>query len=146
MIKRLDHVNIVVSDLEKAKDFFALLGFADEPVAKLSGKWISEVVGLEDIEAEYIALVHSGSSVKVELIHYLNPQSHATTEVNLANMIGIRHLAFAVDEIETVVDKLQAEGVKFLSDIKTYPATGKKIVYFKGPDNIILELAQYAEY
>ncbi len=143
MIKRIDHINLVVSDLRKAKDFFLLLDFEAEPESELSGKWISEVVGLQEVEAKYIALSHPGSTVKIELIHYISPQSDCTQMENKPNTIGLRHLAFAVDNIESTVTKLQAAGIKFMSDVKTYPATGKKIVYFSGPDGIILELAEY---
>ena len=145
MIQRLDHVNIVVSDLKKSCDFFALLGFTIGPKSKLSGSWISEVVALKNVDAEYVALNHPGSQVKIELIRYKSPSLKPTTDSGQANAIGLRHIAFAVDDIESVVDSLILAGVKFYSEIKTYPATGKKLVYFKGPDNILLELAEYPE-
>jgi len=145
MIKRIDHVNIVVSDLKKAEDFFVLLGFDAGPRAELAGKWISEVVGLEEVEAEYIALSHPGSTVKIELIRYISPRPEHTLERNRPHTIGLRHLAFEVDNIELVVTKLQAAGIEFMSEVKTYPATGKKIIYFTGPDDIILELAEYSK-
>lgn len=143
MIKRLDHVNIVVSDLEKSCNFFALLGFTAEPKSKLSGTWISEVVGLKNVDAEYAALTHPGSQVKIELIHYTSPPLKKTADSSQANASGLRHLAFAVADIESVVNKLTLAGIKFYSEIKMYPATGKKLVYFNGPDDIILELAEY---
>jgi catechol 2,3-dioxygenase-like lactoylglutathione lyase family enzyme len=57
--------------------------------------------------------------------------------------MGIRHIAFEVDDIETLVSSLQQDGVAFFGDVQTYPATGKKLVYFHGPEGIILEFAQY---
>ena len=143
MINRIDHINIVVSDLKKAKDFFVLLGFEAAPEAELSGQWISEVVGLIEVEAKYTALCHPGSKVSIELIHYLSPQPESAPKANKPNILGLRHLAFTVDDIDSMVSKLQAEGIQFLSEVKTYPVTGKKIIYFKGPDDIILELAEY---
>jgi len=38
MLKNFDHVTIVVRDVEKAKKFFALLGFKETKVALISGK------------------------------------------------------------------------------------------------------------
>lgn len=143
MIQRIDHLNIVVSDLKKTKNFFTLLGFEASPEAELSGKWISEVVGLEEVEAKYIALRHPESTVTIELIHYISPLPETTPEENRPNTVGLRHLAFAVDNIESAVKRLQAAGIEFMSEVKTYPATGKKIVYSRGPDEIILELAEY---
>lgn len=138
MIQRLDHVNIVVSDLDKASEFFSLLGFKAGAKSPLSGTWISEIVGLENVDAEYIVLSHPGSKVNIELIHYNFPNSTKSADISKANQIGIRHLAFAVVDIEEQVDKLLAAGIKFMSEVKTYPATGKKLVYFKGPDDILL--------
>jgi len=143
MIQRIDHINIVVSDLEKAQDFFKLLGFISGPKAELSGKWISEIVGLENVKAEYLALSHPDSSVSIELISYYSPHSLPSPDADKAHKIGFRHLAFAVNDIESIVGRLRHEGVDFISEVKTYPATGKKLVYFKGPDNILLEFAEY---
>ena len=60
-----------------------------------------------------------------------------------ANQIGVRHIAFAVDDIEVEVERIKARGVRFISGIQTWEQTGKKLVYFYGPDGILLELAQY---
>jgi hypothetical protein len=38
---------------------------------------------------------------------------------------------------------LKGEGIDFWGEVQTYPETGKKLVYFNGPDGIILELAEY---
>ena len=143
MIQRLDHVNIVVSDLTKAGDFFSLLGFSVSPRSKLSGSWISDVVGLKNVDAEYVALTHPGPKVKIELIQYHSPLSQIPSASSQANQIGIRHLAFAVEDIEAVVGTLKTNGIKFFSEIRTYPATKKKLIYFQGPDGILLELAEY---
>ena len=62
-----------------------------------------------------------------------------------ANQIGIRHLAFEVDDINQVVAALQDSDVSFFSDIKTYEPLSKRLVYFHGPDGIILELAEYGD-
>ncbi|SDP66355.1 VOC family protein [Desulforhopalus singaporensis] len=143
MITRPDHVNIVVSDLKQSCDFFSLLGFTKGPGGRLSGVWISEVVGLENVDADYVELTHPGSRMRIELICYRSPVSGKSPDIGKANRIGIRHIAFAVDNIEATVEKLAAAGVRFDSGIQLYPATGKKLVYFKGPDNILLELAEY---
>jgi len=60
-----------------------------------------------------------------------------------ANQIGFRHIAFQVENIEEIVENLKGKGVEFVSSIQSYPKTGKRLVYFLGPDGILLELAQY---
>ncbi len=59
--------------------------------------------------------------------------------------MGFRHLVFEVDDIHAEVRHLKKAGINFLREVKTYEATGKQLIYFYGPDKILLELAQYPE-
>ncbi|MGB5983989.1 MAG: VOC family protein [Desulfobacterales bacterium] len=136
-------MNIVVSELETATEFFHRLGFTVEHQGILKGDWISSIVNLEDVKASYVQLALENSDVKIELIKYDSPKSTVSELSSVPNKIGIRHIAFAVKDIETLVSDLKKEGIQFFGDIQTYPETGKKLVYFYGPDGIILELAQY---
>ena len=145
MLEKIDHINIVVSDLENARNFFITLGFAETHSAELSGDWISSIVGLKEVRARYIALSFPGSETSIELIKYFSPASPLEDGLAQANRPGYRHLAFAVKGIETIVKDLRGKGVSFLGDIQTFPATGKKLVYFRGPEGILLELAEYPE-
>lgn len=143
MIKKIDHVNIVVSDLEKAKDFFCRLGFTVEHRGDLKGEWIASIVNLKEVRASYMQLSLQDSGVSIELIKYYTPASSKIQNTSIPNRIGIRHIAFEVERIETLVSALKDDGIKFLGDVQTYPETGKKLVYFYGPDEIILEFAEY---
>lgn len=145
MIQRLDHINIVVSNLEAAREFFLTFGFIELDQAELSGDWISAIVGLDDVRARYVALHLPGSSTNLELIQYLSPPSGQDPATGRANQIGFRHLAFAVDNIADEIERLRQAGVTFLSEVKTFAKTGKKLVYFYGPDSILLELAEYPQ-
>jgi catechol 2,3-dioxygenase-like lactoylglutathione lyase family enzyme len=143
MLKRLDHINIVVTDLSRAKEFFLNLGFEEGDSSTLSGEWISAIVGLEGVDAAYVSLHLPGSETAIELLEYRHPYSNRDPDMGKANQLGFRHLAFAVSDIEATVRKLRQMDVEFLSDIQTYEKTGKRLVYFYGPDGILLELAQY---
>ncbi len=145
MIQQIDHINIVVSDLDGATRFFLDLGFEKMTASRLSGRQMTTVTGLADIEAEYVALSLPGADTHLELIQYFSPPGGKDPELSKANRLGFRHLAFSVDDIETVVQMLKAKGVEFVSDIQTWKKTGKKLVYFYGPDDILLELAQYPQ-
>jgi catechol 2,3-dioxygenase-like lactoylglutathione lyase family enzyme len=143
MIHGLDHINIVVSDLDRARRFFELFGFKTLDASALSGEWISEIVQLEDVSARYVRLELPGTACKIELIVYDHPVQEDQIHPGRANQIGLRHLAFAVKDIELEVTRLENAGVEFLSDIHVYQKLGKKLVYFYGPDGILLELAEY---
>lgn len=143
MILRPDHINIVVSDLNEAKSFFLQLGFIEIDSAKLTGEWISSIVGLDNVHAEYIGLEFPGSETRLELIHYTMPASSIDPGISQANQTGFRHLAFAVDDIDSEITRLKKLGVRFLSDVHIFEKSGKKLIYFYGPDGILLEFAEY---
>ncbi len=142
MVVGIHHINIVVSDLDEAIDFFMGIGFELFEKKELSGKWIDEVVGLKDVKAIYAALRIGDFPVVIELLQYVNPVGDRCEFVSLPNTIGIRHVALRVERIEEVVDRLKTQGVEFFSEIRTNPY-GKRMCYLKGPDGIILELAEF---
>lgn len=145
MLIKLDHINIVVSDLEATCHFFRQLGFSVNDSARLEGEWISGIVGIEGVVADYVSLSLPDNPTRIELIHYLDPASGCDGNMHKPNQLGFRHIAFQVDCIETEVKKLTSLGIKLAGSIQAYPKTGKKLVYFYGPDNILLEYAQYPE-
>jgi catechol 2,3-dioxygenase-like lactoylglutathione lyase family enzyme len=142
MITRIDHLNIVVSDLGKAIDFFRLLGFEEGLGAELDPAFLACLTGIAGADGRFVTMRHPGSNVTVELLKFVT-DSGADSQLGRADRIGLRHLAFAVTDIEAVVAKLRAAGVEFLSPIQTWKKTGKRLVYLHGPDGILLELAEY---
>jgi lactoylglutathione lyase len=54
---------------------------------------------------------------------------------------GLEHFGFDTDDIEGTMARLEAQGVEVLLPI-TQMATGNKISYIKGPDNVRIELVQ----
>ena len=143
MLQKIDHINVVVSDLASARDFFCRLGFVVTHAGDLKGEWISAIVGLPDVQASYVQLALGETDCRLELLAFDNPPSPPVSRKNQPHQIGIRHMAFAVDDIETLVAGLRDDDIAFFSEVQTYPATGKKLVYCYGPDGIILEFAQY---
>ncbi|HTK06554.1 MAG TPA: VOC family protein [Ktedonobacteraceae bacterium] len=142
MFKKIDHTGIVVSDLERAKEFFLALGFTVVRGGPLRGQWIDDVLQLPGVDAEYLALSLPDTQTNLELLQFHSPAGERESTPNRSNLLGIRHIAFAVTDIETIVADLKKKGITFFSDIKVY-AGQKKLCYFLGIDGIILELAEY---
>jgi catechol 2,3-dioxygenase-like lactoylglutathione lyase family enzyme len=143
MLKKINHINMVVSNLDEAKSFFIQLGFTVGDESELSGEWISSIVDLTDVRARYATLKLPGTETSLELIEYASPPSERDLNMGKANQMGFRHIAFEVENIDDIVQDLKDKGIKFISSVHTYPKTGKRLVYFWGPDGILLELAQY---
>jgi len=144
MITRIDHLNIVVSDLEKAKEFFLLLGCTEGISSELDTGFLTKLTGIRCAGGRFVALHHPGSNLSIELLKF-DDAAAADETIGQANRIGLRHLAFAVSDIEAEVQRLRSHGVEFVGEIQTWEKTGKRLVYFRGPDGILLEFAQYPE-
>ena len=132
-----------MSSLRETRDFFLECGFELEDEADLEGDWISSIVDLENVRARYAKLSLAGGMTKVELIQYFSPPSGRDPDMAKSNQLGYRHIAFEVDDIDAVVEQLRFRGIELISEVQTYEVTGKKLIYFYGPDKILLELAEY---
>jgi len=141
-VKKIDHINIVVRDLEAAKNFFLDLGFVILKEDKLEGEQIEKVVNLPNVRAEFVALGIPGTQTNIELIKYNSPVGKIDLQMSKPNQIGYRHMALEVEDIEKAVIDLKRKGIKFFGDIQIYNVT-KKLCYLFGPEGIIIELAEY---
>lgn len=148
MIEGIDHINIVVNDLEKSAAFYTkYFGFTQAGRKKLSGKWIEELTGLKDVRAEVIFLAHEKTDIKIELLKYFSPKGEFIDKNFTPNTYGIRHLAFKTSNFDNLVNNLKKDGIKFLGGPKNIPEpTDKfksKICYFLDPENVLLEITGF---
>ena len=90
VLKKIDHVNVVVSDLEKATDFFCRLGFSIEHRGELTGEWISKIVNLQNVRAAYVQLSLGNSDSRLELIQFFSPSAPHVRGKGAPNQLGIR--------------------------------------------------------
>ena len=141
-LKKIDHINVVVRDLEAAKDFFLELGFIVLKEGRLEGEWIDKIVNLANVSADYIALALPNTQTNIELIKYYSPEGERDSKLSLPNQIGLRHIAIEVKGIEKVVSDLKKREIQFFSDMESYN-NAKQLCYFLGPEGIIVELAEY---
>jgi catechol 2,3-dioxygenase-like lactoylglutathione lyase family enzyme len=140
-ILRIDHVSIIVNDLPVAKTFFLDLGLKMLGEGTVEGEWVDRVVGLHDVKSEIVMLRTPDGGANVELVKFQKPVDEKGPQRSSANTLGIRHIAFAVDDIEAVVAKLKKKGVELFSEIQNYQNI-YKLCYVRGPEGIILELAE----
>ena len=57
----------------------------------------------------------------------------------------VDHINIVVKDLERTISFLKSKGIEPLSSIQEYLKLSKKLVYFRGPERILLELAQYPE-
>ena len=70
---RLDHVGVVVDDLDAVAVFFLDLGFEREGGALVEGEWVDKINGLDGVRAEVVMVRAPDGSGKLELVKYHAP-------------------------------------------------------------------------
>ena len=123
-IKNIHHIAIICSDFERSKTFY------------------TEILGLTVISEHYRADRNSykldlsvGGKYQIELFSF----SGAPERLSYPEARGLRHLAFAVDDLDEAVAELQEKGIS-TEPIRDDELTGKRFTFFSDPDGLPLEL------
>jgi catechol 2,3-dioxygenase-like lactoylglutathione lyase family enzyme len=140
-VRSLDHVGVVVDDLEAAVAFFVDLGLERGGTGTVEGEWVDRVVGLEGVRSELAFMETPDGNSRLELVKFHAPSDHGGAPPEAANRPGIRHLAFTVDDLETVLDRLRSKGLDMVGEVQDYEDIFR-LCYVRGPEGIIVELAQ----
>ncbi len=140
-IQRIDHVAVIVNNLPAAKGFFLDFGLEVKGEWEMEGDLMGYAVGLNDAKVACVGLGTPGGQTWIELIKFYNPLDEKDIQRPFANSLGIRHIAFTVEDIEAVVAKLKEKGTEIFTEIQQYEES-YKLCYVRGPEGIILELAE----
>jgi catechol 2,3-dioxygenase-like lactoylglutathione lyase family enzyme len=140
-LQRIDHVGVVVCDLAAAKAFFLDLGLEVEGEGDVAGEWVARIIGLDGVKNTVVFLRVPGAEAGIELIQFSTPTDERGIQPSFANTLGIRHIAFAVEDVEAVVAKLKKNGTELVGEIQQFEDS-YKLCYVRGPEGIIIELAQ----
>jgi catechol 2,3-dioxygenase-like lactoylglutathione lyase family enzyme len=116
-IQRMEHVGIVVDDLSAATAFFVELGFELQGEWSVEGTWVDRVVGLEGVQVEAAMVETPDGHGRLELIKFHAPPAQGGDRNAPANTRGIRHLAFAVDDIDVAVASLRSHGAELVGEV-----------------------------
>ena len=150
MLERIDHVNLVVADMQRMVAFYRdVLGMRLTKQAVISGAWIEAVTGLSPVEAE-VAFLKASSGPGIELIRYRAPKSPRPDGSGRPNTQGFRHIAFRVTDLDRLVAAIEAAGIKMLSGVQQVPAAQvdyadqrKRLVYCRDPEGNLLEVCAF---
>jgi catechol 2,3-dioxygenase-like lactoylglutathione lyase family enzyme len=143
MVKRFDHLTIVVRDIYQAKEFFSVLGFAEAISVVISGEPFASYMGVPGIEAEHVTLVLKNASprTEIQLLRYHHPDPLPDPHIRDLNKLGMNHICFAVDDIEAEVARLRANGFRTRNEVMDFHS--RKLVFVEGPEGVTVELSQW---
>lgn len=139
----LGHVNINVSDFERSRAFYKMLGFeAGVPLAETESPKVAQAMGFSEpykIKGEQLL----GYGTGIELVQWIKPYDPTPPYPIPINHFGINRLAYVTADLSGDVAALKSQGIKFISEIApccSGPDSGTGIVSFYDPDGTIIEL------
>jgi catechol 2,3-dioxygenase-like lactoylglutathione lyase family enzyme len=140
-IQAFDHVGITVADLDTVTAFFVGLGLEVEGRMPMEGEFVDTVTGIPDSRSEIVMLRPPGGGTGVELSTFTRPDLEPGSPDAMSTELGLRNIAFVVDDLQVDVDRLAAEGYGLVGGIGQYEQMWR-MAYVRGPEGIIVALAQ----
>jgi catechol 2,3-dioxygenase-like lactoylglutathione lyase family enzyme len=140
-LQRMDHVGIVVDDLAAAIEFFVELGLVQKGGGTVEGRGVDRIVGLEGVRTDFAFVQTPDGNGQLELIKFHSPPHQGDHRHEPANTPGVRHIAFAVEDIDATVAALRVHGGELVGEIERYEDI-YRLCYVRGPAGIIVELAE----
>jgi catechol 2,3-dioxygenase-like lactoylglutathione lyase family enzyme len=141
-IKRLDHISVVVEDLEAAIAFFTELGMSMVGKGKVEGPWVDRINGLEGIKADIVMMKTPDGHGQLELTRFHNPKLvEIEPKIAPPNTIGLRSVMFTVEDLDVTVSRVRAHGAELVGEVAQYENL-YRLCYMRGPGGIIVSLAE----
>jgi catechol 2,3-dioxygenase-like lactoylglutathione lyase family enzyme len=140
-VRRFDHIGITVADLDVVADFFVALGLEVEGRAFIEGEFLETVCGIPDSRTEILMLKTPGDGFRVELARFVRPDSVPGSPTAMANELGLRNVAFEVDDLHAAVDLAAGKGYGLVGGIGEFEGAWR-MAYVRGPEGIIVSLAE----
>lgn len=121
---KLHHIAIICSNYERSKKFYTeILGF----------RIVNETYRKE--RNSYKLDLAINESTQIELFSFPNPPARLTRP----EAQGLRHIAFIVENIDSVVKELNDAGV-ITEDVRVDDTTEKRFTFFSDPDDLPIEI------
>lgn len=140
-IKHFDHVGITVGDLDTALEFFLSLGLELEGRMFVEGEFLDTVCGIPNSRTEVAMLQMPDGGTKVELSTFLRPDLQQGSPNAMSTEIGIRNIAFEVEDLAAIVERLAVDGYSLVGGIGEWE-NAWRMTYVRGPEGIIVALAE----
>jgi len=126
VVKKFEHVSINIVDFEKSQDFYGrILGFQR-----------LQTVDCGEFDITYFGLP-DGS--RLELFDY---HGKSPFQLKAEHEIGLRHLAFQVENVADQETRLRSEGVEITLATTGLPNLGVRVLLFLDPNGVTLEFCE----
>ena len=134
---RVDHIGIAVKDLDSSSEFWRLIGLeqGDDEINVEQGVNIRFFGSEQGTDATKIELL-SPTSVNTPIGRFLETKGP-----------GVQQIAFRVDNLQELLDKLKSVGVRLINETPTTGAHGSQIAFVhpSSTGGVLVELLQYED-
>jgi catechol 2,3-dioxygenase-like lactoylglutathione lyase family enzyme len=144
MIK-FGHVNIITDDWKKLANFYVTVFgcIALEPERDLRGNWLDRATSITDAHITGVHLALPGYEEALPSLEIFQYDKNVSAETPSANRKGFGHIAFRVDDVKKITEKVLMNGGSQLGEIVETKIPGAGIitfVYVRDIDGNIIEL------
>ena len=140
---RLVNTNMNVTDLERSREFYRLLGFTESSSASQSGAGDFATAhgfdGVIEFEGVDVSLGEGTDGATLQLRQWKTPYDDAPAYAPPVNHLGIDRINFYVKDLDSAVKAMKELGFEQLGPVGGMPEIG--IVFFFDPDGIKVQLA-----
>jgi catechol 2,3-dioxygenase-like lactoylglutathione lyase family enzyme len=140
-IRRFDHVGITVANLDTVTAFFVGLGLEVEGRTFVEGEFVDTVIGIPNSRSHIVMPRPPGGGAGLELSSFVHPDHEPGSPSAMANELGLRNVAFEVDDLQSTLDLLAADGYGLVGGIGRYEQVWR-MAYARGPEGIIVSLSE----
>lgn len=143
-VKHFDHVGITVADLDVVTAFFLSLGLEADRRMAVEGEFLDTVIGMSGARTEIVMVRPPGGGTTLELSSFTRPDHLPGSPAAPANELGLRNVAFEVHDLQAAIDRVAADGYGLVGGIGEYEGAWR-MAYVRGPEGIIVSLAEHIE-
>lgn len=147
MATKYVHTNIISRDWRKLADFYIEVFDCRSTSSErnLSGDWLEKGTAVKNARLKGIHLVLPGYEKDEPTLEIFQYEEMEEKLPSVANRVGLGHLAFAVDDVQAVLDKLIKNGGQKIGEVvnKDYGSGTLTFTYAADPEGNIIEIQNW---
>ena len=141
MINSVRHTGIVVRNLVEAENFYCALGFVRNNKSIEQGNYIDTLVGIKNTKLEWVKLKAPDGYI-IELLQYHSHPEKKIITNQRSNQLGCSHLAFSVDDINTICEMIVEMGGSIVNPPALSENNAVRVAYCHDIEGNLMEIVE----
>ena len=145
MLKRLFHLAINSTDLDRSVAFYKRLGFEELQDRTVTNPQLREAFAVPCEQCRFVHLRLGGEEATLlDIVEWGAPGTAPGETTPAQNAHGLTRFAVLADSTDEVYERLQADGAEFVTRPTTVmtPEGGWRVCLVKDPDGIVVQITE----